>query len=408
MPASYSVDILNTIRDNASDEYQARIPVATQDNISLIGNAMQTYTPLYNEFAEALINKIGRTILESKMMNNRLARFKNGMILSEQDVEEIFIEMSKSEGAYDAQGSNPLGRRNPPPIYAIYHRMNRQDCYVVTVGEVDFVRVFRSPATLDSFIGRLINSVYAGDSYDEWLLMKNLLATYGATVTYALSDENDTWYNGKVYYHRSLTEPYTYTPFTDEEIQTSIANDNKPEDEQAFYQTLARVDGDPNEYQITAYATYDVTPLDDLPNDKQFAVDFVKALRKAVQDMSFPSKDYNAAGVMTSCDPQNMVLLVHKDVTVEVDVEQLATAFHSSETDMKVVPTIITMDDFGLLTDAYALVLDEGFFRVYDTLMRTEPQRNAQGLFTNYFFHHWQILSLSRFKNAAMIRKAIV
>lgn len=405
MPASYSVDILNTIRDNASDEYQARIPVATQDNISLIGNAMQTYTPLYNEFAEALINKIGRTILESKMMNNRLARFKNGMILSEQDVEEIFIEMSKSEGAYDAQGSNPLGRRNPPPIYAIYHRMNRQDCYVVTVGEVDFVRVFRSPATLDSFIGRLINSVYAGDSYDEWLLMKNLLATYGATVVYKATIPTDNW-GDHVYYIRSATQPYTYTQIPQADIDEAIANDQTPFDLGAYYEGLSQdIDTD---YQITAYATYDVTPLNKQPNDKQFAVDFVKALRKAVQDMSFPSKDYNAAGVMTYCEPQNMVLLVHKDVTVEVDVEQLATAFHSSETDMKVVPTIITMDDFGLLTDAYALVLDEGFFRVYDTLMRTEPQRNAQGLFTNYFFHHWQILSLSRFKNAAMIRKAIV
>jgi hypothetical protein len=98
-----------------------------------------------------------------------------------------------------------------------------------------------------------------------------------------------------------------------------------------------------------------------------------------------------------------MVMLINKDVLVEVDVEQIATAFHASETDLKVVPTIIPMDDFGTLTGVYALVVDEGFFRVYDTLIRTEPQRNAQGLFTNYFFHHWQILSLSTFKNAAAI-----
>jgi hypothetical protein len=62
------------------------------------------------------------------------------------------------------------------------------------------------------------------------------------------------------------------------------------------------------------------------------------------------------------------------------------------------------MDDFGILENCYALVVDEGFFRVWDTLIRTEPQRNAQGLFTNYFFHHWQILSLSTFKNACMIK----
>lgn len=386
MDTYYSVDVLNTIRANASEAYQERIPVATQDNIMLIGNALQQYTVLYNEFAEALINKIGRTILESKMMENRLARFKNGMILSEQDVEEIFIEISKAEGAYDPNGTNPLGRRNPPDIYAIYHRMNRQDCYVVTIGEVDFVRVFRSPATLDSFIGRLINSVYAGDSYDEWLLMKNLLATYGANVAY-FPTQDTAIIQGKLYFTRSGTAGnYVYTRVTN----PVAANLN------TYYEQ--RIDT-----STTSYAKYEVNAMTSYDTPRDFAKAFVKTLRKCVQDMSFPSTAYNAAGVLTYTEPSNMVMLINKDVLVEVDVEQIATAFHASETDLKVVPTIIPMDDFGALTGVYALVVDEGFFRVYDTLIRTEPQRNAQGLFTNYFFHHWQILSLSTFKNAAAI-----
>ena len=386
MNTYYSVEVLNTIRANASEAYQERIPVATQDNIMLIGNALQQYTVLYNEFAEALINKIGRTILESKMMENRLARFKNGMILSEQDVEEIFIEISKAEGAYDPNGTNPLGRRTPPDIYAIYHRMNRQDCYVVTIGEVDFVRVFRSPATLDSFIGRLINSVYAGDSYDEWLLMKNLLATYGATVEY-VQTEDTAIVPGKLYFTRTGTlGNYTYTRVTNP-VAADLSN--------YFEQQI--------DTSTTSYAKYEVGSMESYDTPREFAKDFVKTIRKCVQDMSFPSTDYNAAGVLTYCEPKNMVMLVNKDVLVEVDVEQIATAFHASETDLKVVPTIIPMDDFGALSGVYALVVDEGFFRVYDTLIRTEPQRNAQGLFTNYFFHHWQILSLSTFKNAAAI-----
>ena len=385
-PTTYSVDILNSIRMEASEAYQERIPVATQDNIMQIGNAFSQYTVLYNEFAEALINKIGRTILESKMMTNRLARFKQGMILSEQDVEEIFIEISKAEGAYDPQGSNPLGRRNPPDIYAIYHRMNRQDCYVVTIGEVDFVRVFRSPATLDSFIGRLINSVYNGDSYDEWLLMKNLLATYNAQVGYRITTDTAI-VPGKIYFTRSGTAPnYEYTRVTNP-VAASLPT---------YYEQY--ISGDPG------YAVYEVGQMADFSDKRLFAKSFVKAIRKCVQDMTFPSTELNAAGVLTYTEPENIVMLVNKDVLVEVDVEQIASAFHSSATDLKVVPTIIPMDDFGILENCYALVIDEGFFRVWDTLIRTEPQRNAQGLFTNYFFHHWQILSLSTFKNACMIK----
>lgn len=329
---AYSIDVLNNIRANASDEYQNRIPEATRTNIASIGQAFETYTLLYNEFAAALVNKIGKTIIEQKMFKNRLARFKSGAINTEQDVEEIFVEMASAEGAYDKDGANPLGRRNPPDVKVIYHRMNRRDKYVVSVGDVDFIRVFRSPETLDVFMKGIINSIYSGDQYDEWVAMKNVLATY------------------------------------------------------------------------ESYFDYEVPSLSKAGTGDKFAKTFVKALRKAVNDLSFPSTAYNAAGVKTWTESSDLVLLVNKDVVVEADVEMLATAFHQSQTDMKVVPTIVVMDDFGTLTDTYALLVDKDFFRVYDTLSRMEPQRNADGLFTNYFYHHWQILSASTFKNAVRFK----
>lgn len=336
----YSVDVLNKIRLEASEEYQNRIPVATQTNITEIGQAFETYEPLFNEFHTALINKIGRTILESKMFKNRLARFKNGGVVSPHDVEEIFVEMATAEGEYDPEGKNPLGRRQGPDVYVIYHRENRRDKYVITIGDLDVVKVFRSENTLDAFISAKINAVYSGDSYDEWLCMKNLLATYK------------------------------------------------------------------NKEGEVGYFDYDVADMEATTDKEKWARGFVKTLRKAVQDISFPSKDYNVAGVMTQSEPSEMVLLVHKDVLVEADVELLARAFNKSDTDMKVVPTIIAMDDFGTLTDTYGLLVDKDWFRVFDTLIRMEPARNADGLFTNYFFHHHQILSASTFKNAVRFKKA--
>ena len=330
---AYSVDVLNSIRLEASEEYQARIPEATRQNIASIGQAFETYTALYNEFCEALINKIGKTIISQKMFENKLARFKQGGTVSPHDVEEIFIEMAKSEGSYDKDGKNPLGRRENPDVKVIYHRENRKDYYAISIGDIDFRRVFRSEDTLDVFITGMINSVYSADAYDEWVAMKNLLATY------------------KTYF----------------------------------------------DYEVPA-----------MGDDKEgFAKDMVKTLRKAVQDLSFASKDYNAACVTTWSNPSELVLLINKDVLVEVDVERLATAFHDSKTDLKVVPTIISMDDFGTLGDTYGLLVDKDWFRVFDTLVHMEPQRNAQGLFTNYFFHHHQILSASTFKNAVRFKKTV-
>lgn len=338
----YSVAILNNIRANGSEDYRNRIPEATRNNLAEIGQAFETYDVLFNEFHAALINKIGKTIIEHKMFENKLARFKSGGVTSPHDIEEIFIEMAKAEGTYDKDGKNPLGRREGPDVKVAYHRQNRQDYYAISIGDIDFTRVFRNEASLDAFISGKINSVYSGDNRDEWVLMKNLLGSY--------------------------------------------KNADKTE---------------------CGYFGYDVTDFGTAEDKTAWAKEFVKAVRKAVSDMSFLSDQFNIAGVERQADPSSLTLFIHKDVLVEVDVELLAKAFHQSNTDLKVVPTIISLDDFGDITgDTYALIVEDGWFKVFDTLLKMEPQRNAQGLFTNYFYHHHQIISASPFKNAVRIKKA--
>lgn len=325
----YSISILNNIRANASADYQARIPEATRENLAQVGNALQTYELQFNEFASALIHKIGKTTIESKLFKNKLAQFKSGAILTQQDVEEIFVDMAKGATEYDPNGANALGRRNDDNVKVVYHRMNRQNCYELTIGDIDFIRVFRNEATLDAFIASKINAVYSRAAHDEWVMMKELLATYGKYFDYGVP-------------------------------------------------VIAGEDAE------------------------KTAKTFVKTLRKAVQDVGFASTNYNAMGVMTWCDPSDLVLLVNKDVLAEVDVEVLAKAFNMGKTDIQT--QIVVMDDFGSLTDTYGLLIDKNFFKVFDTLSTMRTQQNAQGLFTNYFYHVHQILSLSPFKTAVRLK----
>lgn len=331
----YSISILNNIRANASSDYQTRIPEATRTNISEIGNALQNYELLFNEFATALVNKIGKTTIESKLFKNKLARFKSGSILTQQDVEEIFVDMAKGATEYDADGKNPLGRREDDNVKVVYHRMNRRNCYEISIGDLDFLRVFRSEATLDAFIASKINAVYSRAAHDEWLLMKELLASY-----------------------------------------------KKPEsDELAYF-----------DYGVPVIANDDAETT---------AKSFVKTVRKAVQDVGFATDKYNAMGVMQWSNPEDLVLLVNKDVLAEVDVEVLAKAFNMGKTDIQT--QIVVMDDFGSLENTYGLLIDKDFFKVFDTLSTMRSQPNSQGLFTNYFYHVHQILSLSPFKTAVRL-----
>lgn len=334
---SFSVEVLNKIRDTASAEYQARIPEATRENIATIGQAFQSYTPLYNEFCSALLNRIGLTIFETATFKNKLAAFKLGEMTTGQDVQEIFVGMAKAEGMYDPEGKNPLGRRTYSDVNVIYHRQNRRDKYVISLGDLDFRRNFTSATTLDTFLSAQLNSIYQGDEYDEWNLFKHLLATYS--------------------------------------------------------------------FEGNSYFDYNV-PLLDGANNAAACKTFVKTLKKAVQDQSFVSDQFNAAGVKRRTAEGNFALLIHKDLLPEIDVEVLMGAFNAEKANIK--PTIITVDDFDELTkkdnkQTYALLVEKDFPRIWDTLIHSEQIRNPDGLFTNTFYHHHQILSLSPFKNAVRL-----
>ena len=137
---SLAVETLNKIRENADTEYQTRIPVATKNNIAEIGRAFADYDVEYNYFINTLMHKIGKTMIDTAIFNNKLKSFKSGSIYTMQDIEEIFVESFRTaEGAYDREGGvgtngiHPFKRRNYQDTKVMYHRMNRQDKYVITL-----------------------------------------------------------------------------------------------------------------------------------------------------------------------------------------------------------------------------------------------------------------------------------
>lgn len=338
---SFSVEALNTIRANADDLYKSRVPVATQTNISEIGRVFSAYTEQYNTFISALIHKIGLTILQTKSFENKLKKFKSGTILSEQDIEEIFIDQFRSaEGAYDpdggmgASGVHPFKRRTYQDVQVMYHRMNRQDKYVITLSKIDVIRAFRSATTLESFIMAQLNSLYTGAEYDEFIHMKEL-------------------------------------------FNEAINDSEKP----MFTYYVPEIDG---------------------TSDSARA--FVRTAKKAVKDLEYPSTVYNSAGVKTMSNANELVMFVNKDVAVHMDVDLYAQIYGPDYAKMGITVVEVDNfgeDASG----TYAIICDKDWFKVYDTLNDFEELKNPEGLYTNYWLHIWQILSYSKFKNAVRIAK---
>lgn len=169
-------EILNTIRDNASDMYRERIPEATQTNITNVQEAMTdpNNAVVTNEFMSMLLNMIIKQVIHSKLFSDPLKSLKKGKKPLGDTVEEIYVNFLKAK-QYDATGVELLNRELPD-VKAVYHRMNRQDRYKVTVNPEELFKAFSSYQKLDSFIANIINSLYNSSELDEFILMKQLIA----------------------------------------------------------------------------------------------------------------------------------------------------------------------------------------------------------------------------------------
>ena len=88
--------LLNAIRNDASISYQERVPQATQDNIKEYGSAVLSFSATTNEFLDALVNRIGKVIITSRLYKNPLAMFKKGMLDYGESIEEIFVSLAKA------------------------------------------------------------------------------------------------------------------------------------------------------------------------------------------------------------------------------------------------------------------------------------------------------------------------
>lgn len=173
-----NISVLNTVWENASTDYQTRIPLATRTNITDVGNAILNYAAAKNEFLDALVNRISLVLVSSKMATNKLSMFKKGMLEYGSDVEEIFVKMAQATPFDVATAEAEVFKRSKPEVLAMFHRVNREDKYKVTIEDAQIKRAFLNSDGLGKLVAAIVNSLYSADSHDEYILMKQLVADY--------------------------------------------------------------------------------------------------------------------------------------------------------------------------------------------------------------------------------------
>lgn len=181
MATTKIVQTLNEIRKTASYDYNNRIPLATANNIANIAETLATYTPAANEFLGALINRIIRVIITSKLYENPWAAFKRGGEGFGDTIEEIYANIATAHEYNPELAESEVFKREIPDLSAVFHRINSRLFYKATIQNESLRTAVTDDAGLEALIGTIVNSLYSGANYDEYLTMVRLL---GANMGY--------------------------------------------------------------------------------------------------------------------------------------------------------------------------------------------------------------------------------
>lgn len=228
-----AIEVLNTIRDNASQAYQDRVPVATRNNIEEVGEAITDLNNavVYNEFVDTLANMIYAPMLIKKSWFNPLGKFKKGKKTFGDTVEEIYNNFIKAQ-TFDQTGSALLTRKLPD-TKVVFHRMNRKDSYVLTDSPESLAKAFKSYEGLAEYLENLFTTIRNSAELDEYILMRQLFEdayNNNAMVVVSVPDPQASEANAKAFIKavKTVSGDMTFANSNNNAYLTAQSDDNKP------------------------------------------------------------------------------------------------------------------------------------------------------------------------------------
>lgn len=349
-----SVDVLNVIRNNATQNYRDYIPKATPDADSIreIGAVIMDYPALQNEFLSALVNRIGRVIITSKMYENPWAMFKKGLLEFGETVEEIFVNMAKPFQFDPAVAESNLFKREIPDVRAAFHIMNYQKYYKSTVSNDQLRQAFLSWQGITDLIAKIIDAMYTGAEYDEFITMKYMLARHIL--------------DGRMY------------PITIPTVETANMK-----------QIVSKIKGVSNQYEFQSDKYNLAGVYTHTKKVDQYLL--INSVFDAEMDVEVLASAFN----MNKAEFMGQRVLV--DSFGSLDVDRLRILFADDSTYKEP-----TSEELTALDAIPCVLVDKDWFMMFDNFYNFTEQYNGEGLYWNYWYHVWKTFSVSPFANNAL------
>lgn len=343
-----TLDILNTIRANASAEYQQYVPEVTKaTDIPKVGEVLYGYPAFANQFINALVNRIALVRVKSATFNNDYAELKKGYLEFGETVEEVFVNIAKAREFSAEKAKDREFKRTLPDVRSAFHTMNYRVQYPITIQDEDLRMAFMSINGVQDLIAKIVNSVYVAEQYDEFLLFKYLIikaVSHGKAYLTHGGEKND--YKSWAAAFRSISNKLT---FMSKNYNAEGVTTVTPKADQYIF-----MDSDFN-------AKFDVNVLASAFNmDK---ADFMGRLKLIDDFTTFDNERFSE--IMAGSDMFEPV----------------------------------TEDDLTVMKSVHAVIVDREWFQIYDNNNKFTEDYVASGMYWNYFYNVWKTVSFSPFSN---------
>jgi hypothetical protein len=345
-----TIDILNTIRANASYEYQNLVPEITDaTEIPKVGEVLYGYPAMANQFLNALVNRIALVRVKSAVFNNAYAELKKGYLEFGETVEEVFVNIAKAREFNPDKGEARELKRTIPDVRTAFHTMNWRVQYPVTIQDEDLRMAFTSVNGVTDLIAKIVDSVYTAAEYDEYLLFKYLMIKGIA--------------HGKMY-------------------PVSIGAGDMSEAAIAFRGTSNKLTFMGKKYNASGVTT--TTPKAD-----QYI--FMDSDYNASYDVQVLAGAFN----MDKADFIGKLKLI--DDWTTFDNDRFSEIMANSD-----MVEGVTSAELELMKNVKAVLVDAEWFQIYDNQNKFTEKYVASGMYWNYFYNVWKTVSYSPFSNAVV------
>ena len=441
-------EMLNAIREQASAEYQEKIPMVDGREIQprTIIEKINDYPSIKNEFLNTLINKVVKTDFFSRVYANPLKELKKGALPYGATIEELFVLSAEAKGFFAGSGfdspnhtglemetgTNELLNQEKANIKKLYITLNFAHVFKTSISDSQLKHAVMSPTGLSDLVNQITSSLVNGAEQKEYKDMIELLKA--AAMQKRLSADTkgvikpvDLTTSGAGDY--AATEiPLAVKDFGGSEgTPINPATDLKGGKKKQYGGVLQSI----FKYNVN-WTTEEVQARE----GEKIAM----AIRSLAGRLKFVSDKFNMAGVPTFCNPEDLVFVTTPEIASELDVTVVAHAFNVSAVDLKTriilvdelpkvwytgreINTYAMKDGVGYHTKliksetqtevlkeingneqkCYGLLMDKNFIQAIDTVNEARTFENGRALMTNLFLHRQGMLTNCYFANCVAL-----